>query len=117
MFRDAAGRLGTYSSCIDAADNTAVPAGIEIDLDANPRFGDSVVIGDTGNGTPPIVDMGAYEFYQYVLYVDADATGRSNAGLHDTRAPERGAAAHGEAFRQPPARASVSSLRAEKSCR
>jgi parallel beta-helix repeat protein len=39
------------SSCIDAGNNNAVPPGITTDLDGNPRF----------NGTPPIVDMGAYE--------------------------------------------------------
>ncbi|TDJ58376.1 MAG: hypothetical protein E2O40_01575 [Planctomycetota bacterium] len=54
-------RLGTGSPCIDAADNTAVPAGIITDLDGNPRFLDVPEIPDTGNGTLPIVDMGAYE--------------------------------------------------------
>ncbi len=54
-------RLQTSSPAIDAADNTAVPAGVTIDRDGNPRFVDAPT-DDTGNGTPPIVDMGAYEF-------------------------------------------------------
>ena len=55
-------RLGSGSSCIDAADNTALPQGIDTDLDSNPRFVDDPCIDDTGNGDPPIVDMGSYEF-------------------------------------------------------
>jgi hypothetical protein len=51
--------LGT-SPAIDAGDNGAVPAGISTDLDGGPRFYDHPR-ADTGNGTPPIVDMGAYE--------------------------------------------------------
>jgi len=50
------------SQCIDAGDNSAVPAGITADLDGKPRFSDDPDTTDTGNGTPPIVDMGAYEF-------------------------------------------------------
>ena len=62
------------SPCIDAGDNNSVPADIHdldgdgntaeplpFDLDGNPRFVDRPDIEDTGNGTPPIVDMGAYE--------------------------------------------------------
>ncbi len=55
-------RLLPGSPCIDAADNTAVPGGTVTDLDGNPRFVDDPATVDTGNGTPPIVDMGAYEF-------------------------------------------------------
>jgi len=50
------------SPCIDAGDNTAVPAGITTDLGGSPRFVDDPDIEDTGIGDPPIVDMGAYEF-------------------------------------------------------
>ncbi len=63
------------SPCIDAADNTAVPTDtldldddgdtdepIPFDLDGSPRFIDDPITADTGNGTPPIVDMGAYEY-------------------------------------------------------
>ncbi|MCH8007162.1 MAG: right-handed parallel beta-helix repeat-containing protein, partial [Planctomycetes bacterium] len=55
-------RLSRDSPCIDAADNTAVPFNVTTDLDGNPRFVDDLGTPDTGNGTPPIVDMGAYEF-------------------------------------------------------
>jgi len=54
-------RLQANSPCIDAGDNTAVPVGVTTDLDGNPRFVDHPFVSDTGNGTPPIVDMGAYE--------------------------------------------------------
>ncbi len=55
-------RLLAGSPCIDAADNTVVPKGVTTDLDGNPRFVDDPGTTDTGNGKPPIVDMGAYEF-------------------------------------------------------
>ncbi len=55
-------RLLAGSPCIDAADNSAVPQDITTDLDGNPRFVDDPSTPDSGNGVPPIVDMGAYEF-------------------------------------------------------
>ena len=55
-------RLQAGSPCIDAANNLFVPLGITTDLDGNPRFVDDPDTPDTGNGDPPIVDMGAYEF-------------------------------------------------------
>ncbi|MHC4790255.1 MAG: S8 family serine peptidase [Planctomycetota bacterium] len=68
-------RLLTDSPCIDAADNTSVPADITdldgdgntaelvpCDLDGDRRFLEHPVIPDTGYGSPPVVDMGAYEF-------------------------------------------------------
>jgi uncharacterized repeat protein (TIGR01451 family) len=63
-FRDAAGgnlRLQFTSPAIDAGNNAAVPPGVATDLDGNPRFVDIPSVPDTGNGAPPIVDMGAYE--------------------------------------------------------
>jgi hypothetical protein len=73
-------RVAAGSPCIDAADNEAVPADtfdldgdgdtdepIPFDLDGNPRFVDDPDTDDTGNGTPPIVDMGAYEFQAGVV--------------------------------------------------
>ncbi len=55
-------RLRTTSPCIDAGDNTAPGlVGILTDLDGNDRFHDDPGVPDTGNGTPPIVNMGAYE--------------------------------------------------------
>ncbi|MHC4086226.1 MAG: right-handed parallel beta-helix repeat-containing protein [Planctomycetota bacterium] len=56
-------RLLSDSPCIDAGNNSAVPSGITTDLDDNPRFVDDPGTVDTGSGTPPIVDMGAYEYF------------------------------------------------------
>ncbi len=63
------------SPCIDAGNNDSVPPDIAdldgdgdtaeptpFDLDGNPRFVDDPATPDSGNGTPPIVDMGAYEY-------------------------------------------------------
>ncbi len=68
-------RLLTQSPCIDAGNNGAVPPDtldldgdsvttepIPFDLGGYPRFRDDAGTPDTGHGTPPIVDMGAYEF-------------------------------------------------------
>ncbi|MBI4578304.1 MAG: right-handed parallel beta-helix repeat-containing protein [Planctomycetes bacterium] len=66
--------LQAGSPAIDAGDNDAVPADtLDVDGDgnlteptptdraANPRFADDGAVADTGNGTAPIVDMGALE--------------------------------------------------------
>ena len=81
------------SPCIDAADNTAVPADVldldgdgdtdeptPFDLDARLRFADRIAAPDTGNPDPnfpdlPIVDMGAYE---YQCTGDLDGSGQIN---------------------------------------
>jgi predicted outer membrane repeat protein len=54
-------RLYRFSPCIDAGTNAAVPPDVTTDLNGNPRFVDDAGVADTGWGTPPIVDMGAYE--------------------------------------------------------
>jgi len=54
-------RLQLTSPAIDAGNNAAVPSGVTTDLDGNPRFVDIPTVPNTGSGTPPIVDMGAYE--------------------------------------------------------
>jgi hypothetical protein len=54
-------RLGSGSPAVDAGNNSAVPAGITTDIAGLPRFFDDPAVVDTGSGTPPIVDMGAYE--------------------------------------------------------
>lgn len=54
-------RLSFASPCIDAGNNFLVPEGIVFDLDGELRFADDPDVDDTGQGTPPIVDMGAYE--------------------------------------------------------
>ncbi|MHC4284386.1 MAG: right-handed parallel beta-helix repeat-containing protein, partial [Planctomycetota bacterium] len=58
------------SPCIDAGDNTAVPPYLTVDLNGNPRFVDDPETVDTGRGTPPIVDMGAYEGHGQGLVID-----------------------------------------------
>ena len=73
-------RLAAGSPCIDAADNGAVPADtldldgdgdvdepIPFDLGGNPRFVDDPETDDTGVGTPPIVDIGAYEYWPFAV--------------------------------------------------
>ena len=72
LFADAAAgnlRLRLTSPCIDAGDNTAVPTDITTDLGGNPRFVNVPFVPDTGRGTPPIVDMGAYEAYIHQVYL------------------------------------------------
>jgi hypothetical protein len=54
-------RLSLSSPAIDAGYNAAVPGTITNDLDGKPRFREIVEAPNTGIGTPPIVDMGAYE--------------------------------------------------------
>ncbi len=74
-------RLLPGSPCIDAGDNAAVPPTVDTDLDDRPRFIDDPDTPDTGNGAPPIVEMGAYEFDAASpprLFVDGDATGANN---------------------------------------
>ncbi|MDY7108777.1 MAG: dockerin type I domain-containing protein [Planctomycetota bacterium] len=84
-------RLMPGSLCIDAADNTAVPPDefdldedgdtdepCPFDLDGNPRFVDDPDTEDSGNGEPPIVDMGAYEFQTESCPADFDGNGEVN---------------------------------------
>lgn len=75
-FTDAAGgnyRLGDGSPAIDAGDNSEVPADTQDvngdsnltepvpDLDGHPRLYDDTGVADTGVGSAPLVDMGAFE--------------------------------------------------------
>jgi hypothetical protein len=73
-------RLSPGSPCIDAGDNTAVPEGIDTDLDGNPRFVDDPDTVDSGYGDPPIVDMGAYE---YQIPCPWDLNGDGNVDVVD----------------------------------
>ncbi|MCH8148195.1 MAG: right-handed parallel beta-helix repeat-containing protein [Planctomycetes bacterium] len=78
LFVDADGPNGTLgngdhdlrilpgSPAIDSGSNAAVPEGIITDIDGNPRFADdpntpNCPEPDADCGTPPIVDMGAFE--------------------------------------------------------
>jgi uncharacterized repeat protein (TIGR01451 family) len=75
-------RLQSASPAIDAGDNTVVPTDtqdldddgnttepIPYDLAGSPRFIDIITTPDMGNGTPPIVDMGAYETQPFLSIV------------------------------------------------
>jgi hypothetical protein len=55
-------RLLPGSPCIDAGRNAYVPESVVIDLAGLPRFLDDPATPDSGQGSPAIVDMGAYEF-------------------------------------------------------
>jgi hypothetical protein len=55
-------RLLSSSPCIDAGNNALVPTDVTTDLQGNSRFFDDPATIDTGAGTAPIVDIGAYEF-------------------------------------------------------
>ncbi len=90
-------RLSVGSPCIDAADNTAVPADaadldddddtdepIPFDLDGAPRFIDDPWTPDTGAGDCPMVDMGAYEFQDgTTTCCPADLDGDGEVGADD----------------------------------
>ena len=67
--------LQLTSPAIDAGNNAAVPDNITTDLDGRPRFVDIPGVNDPG----AIVDMGAYEAFPNILYVDSHATG-ANTG-------------------------------------
>ncbi len=54
--------LSKGSLCIDAGKNQAVPSDIKRDVTGKKRFIDDPATTDSGVGTPPIVDMGAYEY-------------------------------------------------------
>jgi predicted outer membrane repeat protein len=54
-------QISPASPMVDAGNNSSVTAGITTDIAGNPRFADVPTTPDTGSGTAPIVDMGAYE--------------------------------------------------------
>jgi len=64
QFVDLAGgdySLSDLSPAVDAGDSGQVPAGITLDLAGNPRFSDVLTVPDTGAGSTPVVDIGAFE--------------------------------------------------------
>jgi len=78
-------RLSLGSPCIDAGNNAAVPPDtldldgdgnttepIPFDLDGAVRFVDNPAAPDTGSGSPPIVDMGTYEYQGTLPVGDMD---------------------------------------------
>ncbi len=77
-------RIGAGSPCIDLGNNTAVPKGIDTDLDGAPRFMDDPDTNDCPQpgadcGIAPIVDMGTYEF-QPPCQWDLDTNGSVGVG-------------------------------------
>ncbi len=54
-------RLSPDSPAVDAANNSSVPAGVGTDIGGAIRFQDVPTTPDSGAGSKPIVDMGAYE--------------------------------------------------------
>ncbi|MBK7641913.1 MAG: right-handed parallel beta-helix repeat-containing protein [Planctomycetes bacterium] len=54
-------RLGSGSACRDAGDNARLGEDETLDLDGNPRFRDDPATRDSGVGSAPVVDLGAYE--------------------------------------------------------
>jgi len=86
-------QLLSGSPCIDAGNNAEVPAdAADLDGDGNRtepmpfdlagmlRFVDIPAVVDTGSGTPPIVDMGAYESF---TSAPADIDGDGDVDDHD----------------------------------
>jgi len=61
------------SPLIDAGRNAAVPVGIVTDLAGDARFQDDPGTPDTGEGTAPLVDIGAFEFGGVTVGVDVVA--------------------------------------------
>ena len=69
-------RLQLTSPAIDAGNNEAPGlSGVTTDLYGQARFVDVSTVPDTGNGEPPIVDMGAHEAFARAIFVDQDAAG------------------------------------------
>ncbi len=67
-------RLAGASACIDAGDNDATPLP-DTDYDGDVRKTDDPDTPDTGNGTSPIVDMGADEYHADTCPADLDRDG------------------------------------------
>lgn len=65
-------RIRSDSPCVDAGDNNAIPAELIADRDGNWRRCDHPFVADTGKGSVPIVDIGAYEFTICTGDVDDD---------------------------------------------
>jgi hypothetical protein len=64
--------LSVLSPCVDAGDNTVFGLPSE-DLEGDSRRHDVPTVADTGNGSTPLVDVGADEFHRH-LYLRGDFT-------------------------------------------
>ena len=99
MFTDAPAfdyTLAPGSPAIDMGDNNTLPTDsmdldndadtlelLPIDLAGNPRRVDDPDTLDSGNGTAPIVDAGAYEFQATIAQCPADFTGDGTLDIFD----------------------------------
>ncbi|MEO1128243.1 MAG: dockerin type I domain-containing protein, partial [Planctomycetota bacterium] len=70
--------LGAGSDAIDAADNTAIPAGVSTDFAGANRFLDDGNTVDSGIGPGPIADIGAFEFVPAPCPGDTNGDGFTN---------------------------------------
>ena len=81
-------RLALNSPCIDRGNNSSIPQDscdidhdnnviepLPLDLDMNPRRVDVVSVPDSGTGTAPFVDVGAYETENPPCYPDCNGDG------------------------------------------
>jgi hypothetical protein len=71
------------SPAIDRGDNLSVPSGIITDLDGFIRHFDDLNTPNGGRGTPPIVDRGAYEYFEPCPYTCGDMDGDMLINLND----------------------------------
>ncbi len=71
--------LGTGSPAIDAGNNASVPGTISLDLAGNNRFDDVASVPDTGAGSSPIVDIGAFEVQGSIGVVDTSCPPLANS--------------------------------------
>lgn len=66
--------LASSSTGIDAGNNNALPAGLSVDYAGMPRRVNMLHVADTGAGTAPVVDMGAFEVQAPELIVTKSVT-------------------------------------------
>jgi len=84
--------LQPNSPCADAGNNALVPAGTTTDIEGNPRRADDAGVPDTGAGSAPIVDMGAYELPNtlYSFFCAADGSLATSCPCGNNSAPAGG---------------------------